>query len=138
MPLSRLMEKFRSYQTRVFVLTFFAYGMIHVTRKCYVNLKMKLQNESRFEPILLSLMDTTFMLFYAIGSFFSSTIGVYYPYPVIISIGLFGSSLSVLLLSVSVWTKVEESNNSLVRFGIPLVIIYFTLCFDNLMHHVLP
>ena len=127
MPLSRLMEKFRSYQTRVFVLTFFAYGMIHVTRKCYVNLKMKLQNESRFEPILLSLMDTTFMLFYAIGSFFSSTIGVYYPYPVIISIGLFGSSLSVLLLSVSVWTKVEESSNSLVRFGIPLVSTYLIL-----------
>ena len=117
----RMAEKFGQFQNRVFFITFFAYGMLHLTRKCYVNLKMKLQEDAHFEPILLSMMDTAFMLFYAIGSFFSGSIGELYQYPAIVSIGLFGSSLCVLLLSVSVWAKVEESAYPSVRYGIPLV-----------------
>lgn len=70
-------NKYRDYRSRIYMYTFISYGILHLTRKCYTNMKVKLEKEADFDPTFLSVMDTVFMLFYAIGSFFSGALGTY-------------------------------------------------------------
>lgn len=48
--------------------------MSHFSRKSYTNVKVQLKLAG-VDPILLSQMDTVFMICYAIGSFFSGKLG---------------------------------------------------------------
>lgn len=45
-----------SLRNRVYYFTFIAYGMLHLSRKCYTNLKIKLEQEAGFDAISLSVM----------------------------------------------------------------------------------
>lgn len=124
------------YQKVVFWVTFVAYGMLHLSRKCYVNLKWQLQTDAHFDPSLLSAMDFCFMLFYSFGSFFSGSVGALYQYPAIVAIGLFGSSLCVLLLACAVWARLEEElANPILRYGFPLVRDPLAASYDVLIDH---
>jgi len=98
------------YRNLVYYLTFFAYAMSHFSRKSYTNVKVQLKGKAGVDPILLSQMDTTFMFFYAIGSFFSGKLGDTYHAPTVVGIGLLGSALCVFALVVGVETDVAHSS----------------------------
>ena len=111
----------------VYYLTFVAYSMLHLSRKCYANLKVKLERDAGFNPIMMSMMETTFMLFYAFGSFSAGHLGKVYKAPWIITVGLVGSGLSVLLLCMYIWSdlaQTESSSLSILPLG-GLTSIYF-------------
>lgn len=84
-------------------------------------MKMKLQSEAAFDPTFLSVMDTTFMLFYAIGSFFSGALGDLFPAPFIVAVVLIGTSLCMFIFAILVSFDVEKSGNELLRTFTPLV-----------------
>lgn len=98
------------YRNIVYYLTFIGYAMSHFSRKSYTNVKVQLKGSAGIDPILLSQMDTTFMFFYAIGSFFSGKIGDTYHAPTVMGIGLLGSACCVFALVVGVWTDVPHSS----------------------------
>jgi len=115
--------RYKRSQSQVFYITFVSYGLLHLSRKSYTCLKVQLQEDAHYDPALLSIMDTMFMLFYSIGSFQSGSVGALYQYPAIVAIGLFGSSLCVLLLAISVWARLEEQlENPILRYGFPVSI----------------
>jgi sugar phosphate permease len=96
------------YRTIVYSSTFVAYAMSHFSRKCYTNVKVQLKLLG-MDPILLSQMDTTFMFFYAIGSFFSGQLGDTYHAPTVVGLGLIGSAACVLTLALGIWDDIENS-----------------------------
>eukprot|EP01041_Mallomonas_annulata_P010554 gene10554-22013_t len=104
------------YRNIVYYLTFFAYAMSHFSRKSYTNVKVQLKTKAGIDPILLSQMDTTFMFFYAIGSFFSGKLGDTFHAPTVIGIGLLGSACCVFALVVGVWTDVAHSSVAYAHF----------------------
>jgi sugar phosphate permease len=114
-------EKYQHYRTLIYIYTFLSYGILHLNRKSYTNMKMKLQSDAAFDPTFLSVMDTTFMLFYAIGSFFSGTLGDLLSAPLIVSAGLIGASLCMFFFAILVSLDVERSGNELLRTFTPLV-----------------
>lgn len=93
--------------------------MSHFSRKSYTNVKVELQKEAGLDPIIMSQMDTVFMFFYAIGSFFSGKLGDTYHAPSVVGIGLIGSSVCVMMLVFGVENDVVRS--SIARF-------YFLTC----------
>jgi sugar phosphate permease len=128
------MAVFQRHQTEIYLFTFLAYGVLHLSRKTYANLKVKLEANAMFDPTFLSVMDTTFMLFYAIGSFFSGALGDFLSAPKIVAIGLIGSGICVLLLAVCVWVKIETSKDEFWRTFTPLVImIYLKTIFGKII-----
>lgn len=114
-------EKYQQYRTLIYVYTFLSYGILHLNRKSYTNMKMKLQSEAAFDATFLSVMDTTFMLFYAIGSFFSGALGDLFPAPFIVAVGLIGTSICMFTFALLVSFDVEKSGNELLRTFTPLV-----------------
>lgn len=115
--------KFHRYKNRVYVYTFLAYGILHLARKCYTNMKIKLEAEAGFDPTFLSVMDTVFMLCYATGSFFSGKLGRQLAAPVIVSLGLLGSAACVMTLAIFVWLDIESiDNNDFLRTLAPLLL----------------
>ena len=59
-PLSKKSRTLRYYalydklRNRVYYLTFVAYGMLHLSRKCYANLKIQLERDAGFDTFSLS------------------------------------------------------------------------------------
>jgi len=104
------------YRNLVYYLTFFAYAMSHFSRKSYTNVKVQLKGSAGVDPILLSQMDTTFMFFYAIGSFFSGKLGDTYHAPTVVGIGLIGSAACVFFLVMGVWTDVAHGSAAYSHF----------------------
>lgn len=88
-------DKLIKYRNIVYYLTFIAYAMSHFSRKSYTNVKIQMKSQASMDPILLSQMDTAFMFFYAIGSFFSGRLGDTFHAPTIIGFGLIGSAACV-------------------------------------------
>lgn len=117
-------KSFVAVQSRVYFLTYIAYGILHLCRKSYVTMRMKMSTAADFQPILLSIMDTIFMLCYAIGSFFSGFLGDSYPPIMIVAVGLFGSAACVLLLAIFVWVRVESNGGDVFEQMIPVVRSY--------------
>lgn len=97
------------WRTVVYCLTFLAYANSHFSRKGYTNVKAQLKEDAGVDPILLGQMDTTFMFFYAIGSFFSGRLGDILHPPTVVAAGLVGSACCVLALAACVWSDVEQS-----------------------------
>lgn len=114
-------EKYQRYRTRIYICTFISYALLHLNRKSYTNMKIKLQADASFDPTFLSVMDTVFMLFYAIGSFFSGLIGDWLSGPFIVAFGLIGSSLCMLSFAFLVSVDIEKSENEILRTFTPLV-----------------
>jgi sugar phosphate permease len=109
--------KVAHYRNIVYYITFVAYAMSHFSRKSYTNVKVELQKEAGLNPIIMSQMDTVFMFFYAIGSFFSGKLGDTYHAPTVVGYGLIGSSLCVMLLVFGVDENIaRESAAGFVRF----------------------
>jgi sugar phosphate permease len=113
--------KYDQLRSKVFMYTFISYSMIHLLRKSYSNMKMKLESEASFDPTFLSVIDTVFMLFYAIGSFFSGSLGEILSSSTIVSVSLIGSGFSVLLFAILVSLQIEHSENEILRTFIPIV-----------------
>lgn len=111
-------------RSRVYYLTFVAYSMLHFSRKCYANLKVKLERDAGFDPILMSMMETIFMLFYAFGSFSAGTLGDIYKAPVIIAAGLIGSGICVLLLVVYIWSDLSKTDQGFTAVELLPVVIW--------------
>ena len=103
------------YRNVVYYSTFVAYAMSHFSRKCYTNVKVQLKALG-FDPILLSQMDTTFMFFYAIGSFFSGQLGDHFHAPTVVGLGLLGSAGCVLALTMGIWSDVESDSTWFYHF----------------------
>jgi sugar phosphate permease len=103
-------EKLAKYRNFVYYLTFVAYAMSHFSRKSYTNVKVQMKGEAGMDPILLSQMDTAFMFFYAIGSFFSGRLGDTFHAPTIIGLGLFGSSICVFLLVFGIYEDYAKTS----------------------------
>ena len=84
--------------------------MSHFSRKSYSNVKVQLQ-AGGVHPMLLSEMDTTFLFFYAIGSFFSGNIGDKYHSPTVIGIGLIGSGCCVFALVLAMLMDITHTSD---------------------------
>jgi sugar phosphate permease len=84
-------------------------------------MKVELEQKASFDPVFLSIMDTVFMLFYAIGSFFAGILGTIFSGPLIVSIGLFGTAFCMTAFAVLILCDVEKSNNEFMRTFLPLV-----------------
>lgn len=84
-------------------------------------MKVALEQNASFDPVFLSIMDTVFMLFYAIGSFFAGILGTIFSGPLIVSIGLFGTSFCMIAFAILIWCDVENSNSEFLRTFLPLV-----------------
>lgn len=108
-------EKIGYYRNVVYFLTFIAYAMSHFSRKSYTNVKVQMKGQSGMDPILLSQMDTAFMFFYAIGSFFSGRLGDTFHSPTIIGLGLLGSATCVFVLVFGIYE--DFAKNSAVGFA---------------------
>lgn len=98
------------YRNVVYYFTFIGVANSHFTRKCYTNLKIQLLNVG-VDPSLMSQMDAVFMLFYAIGSFFSGNLGDKAHAPSVVGVGLIGSGLSMLLLAIGFWVELRQKMN---------------------------
>jgi sugar phosphate permease len=104
-------EKLANYRNVVYYLTFLAYAMSHFSRKSYTNVKVQMKGQAGMDPILLSQMDTAFMFFYAIGSYFSGRLGDMFHAPTIIGYGLIGSACCVFLLVFGISEDFTRSNS---------------------------
>nr|AKN21658.1 slc37a-2 [Schmidtea mediterranea] len=115
---------FHFYKSVVFIVTFFAYGLLHANRKSFSNVKptfteewtgtnnntivyplknwkrnnLFLGNDSA--QVFLGVLDTVFMGFYAIGLYASGYIGDRYDPTLVLSAGMFLSSISIFIFGV--------------------------------------
>ena len=126
--------KYDQFRSKVFMYTFISYSMIHLLRKSYSNMKMKLESDASFDPTFLSVMDTVFMLFYAIGSFFSGSLGEHLSSSTIVSVSLVGSGISVLFFAILVSLQIEDSDNEILRTFIPIVSSANLILFNSITH----
>lgn len=126
--------RYQRFQRFIFALTFVSYALLHLARKTYANMKMKLESEAAFDATFLSVMDTAFMLFYALGSFISGVLGEYVSAPLIVTISLFVSGVCVFIFASCIWMDIEFSHNELIRTALPLVSramrLRFSFCFS--------
>lgn len=83
---------------RRYTTTFIAYAMSHFSRKAYTSVKLNLIGSAGLSRLLLSDMDTVFMLSYASGSFVSGSLADRMHAPSIVALGLMGSGMSLLFL----------------------------------------
>lgn len=101
--------KLAHWQRVVFFITFVNYAMSHFSRKCYTNVKTNLVHAG-VDKIILSQMDTAFMLTYAIGSFISGRLGDMFPQNVVIGVGLIGSTLCLGMIQIFESSGIVRSN----------------------------
>eukprot|EP01084_Bolivina_argentea_P024114 44994_1 len=104
-------KSLRSHQFYVYMSTFVAYAMSHFSRKCYTNIKVHLIKYGGMNKVLLSGLDTAFMFSYAVGSFFSGSLGDRLYPPMVVGSGLIGSFICLMILVVAVnWELMSFSN----------------------------
>ena len=48
--------QYTKYQSRIYFITFVSYGLLHLSRKCYVNLKVKLETDAHLDSTFLSVL----------------------------------------------------------------------------------
>jgi sugar phosphate permease len=77
----------------VFVLTWFSYATIYLTRKNFSVVKSDLHNHAGISVADLAIIDTCFLVFYAVGQFVSGFLGDRFGARKIIACGLMGSAL---------------------------------------------
>lgn len=80
-------------RTRAFFLTWIAYGAVYLTRKNFSVVKSELNQSEGFSVATLGLIDTSFLVSYALGQFVSGYIGDRLGAKKIIALGLLGSGL---------------------------------------------
>jgi MFS transporter, OPA family, solute carrier family 37 (glycerol-3-phosphate transporter), member 1/2 len=97
-------------------MTFVAYALSHFSRKAYTSVKMQLINKAMLGRVLLSDMDTAFMLSYAFGSFVSGNLADTMHAPTIIGLGLIGSGVSLLFLLVGVLRDIVSCGSLLYTY----------------------
>jgi sugar phosphate permease len=107
----------RKYRNLVFFVTFLAYANSHFSRKCYTCLKFQI-SQAGVSDAEASQMDSFFMLFYAVGSFFSGSLGDTYNPSMIVGVGLIGSGIAILMLAIGFWMN-------FVAISIPLAQTFF-------------
>lgn len=121
MAMDMEIKQLEKYRSRVYYFSFIAYALLHITRKSYVNLKVVLNADAGYSPVLLSAMDTSFMLFYALGALCFGSLGDVYNAPAVIAAGLCGSAVCMLLFAVLLWVNLADSGNALETYAPPLV-----------------
>jgi sugar phosphate permease len=109
------------------MVTFGGYFMAHFSRKCYSTVKQQFQEKAGFSALILSEMDTVFMGTYAIGNILSGKAGDTFNPTTVLSIGLFGSGVCLLLLVIALWFDFVGFSESLGNFYI--LTVYFVFGF---------
>lgn len=119
------LTKFHISQSIVFLLTFFAYALLHANRKSFSNVKPTLKNvwtgvvnnQTQLHPsdlwhrsnlfqsadsaeLFLGALDTIFMAFYAIGLFFIGYIGDRFDPRFVLGFGMISSSILLFFFGV--------------------------------------
>jgi len=107
------LKRLKAYQPIAFFVTFGGYFMAHFSRKCYSTVKQQLQVEAGYSSLLLSAMDTMFMGTYAIGNIVSGKLGDTFRPTTILSIGLFGSFLCLMVIVLIIVADVENTHEHL-------------------------
>jgi len=97
------LRRLKAYQPWAFFITFGGYFMAHFSRKCYSTVKQQLEGQAGYSALLLSEMDTVFMATYAAGNIINGKLGDTFNPTTVLSIGLFGSGLCLLLIGVCLW-----------------------------------
>mmetsp|Transcript_55857 Transcript_55857/g.62458 ORF Transcript_55857/g.62458 Transcript_55857/m.62458 type:complete len:470 (+) Transcript_55857:230-1639(+) len=116
------LKKLRAYQPWAFAITFGGYMMAHFSRKSYSTIKTKLQMEAGYSPLLLSSMDTAFMVTYAIGNVVNGKMGDTYNPTTILAIGIMASGACLLAINALIWGDVEHHSEML---GNALIIFFY-------------
>lgn len=98
-------DRSRCRSPRVFLATFVNYAMSHWTRKAYTNVKVQMM-AAGVDPLVLASMDSSFMFTYAGGSFITGMLGDRFSPTFIVGLGLAGSSLCLLLITMGVSTGI--------------------------------
>ncbi|KMS65291.1 hypothetical protein BVRB_037470, partial [Beta vulgaris subsp. vulgaris] len=85
-------------QSFCFILTFAAYVALHAERKSYTNVKAAMLTQWGFSQSFLGVLDTIFMLTYAIGLYASGVVGDSTSPKLVLLSGLSASTIVVLSL----------------------------------------
>lgn len=97
-----------SWQRWVFSCTFCNYAFAHWTRKSYTNVKVSLMSAG-VSPLTLAAMDSGFMFTYAGGSFVTGVLGDRLSPVLVVSAGLLGSTLCLLMIAYGASTSIVHS-----------------------------
>jgi len=118
------LRRLRAYQPVAFAITFGGYLMAHFSRKSYSTIKVQLETQAGFSPLLLSSMDTVFMATYAIGNVINGKLGDTFNPTTILALGLFGSGVCLFLINSLIWFDVEAKSEML---GAVLILAFYCL-----------
>ncbi|RHY00577.1 hypothetical protein DYB25_006670 [Aphanomyces astaci] len=104
-------------KVKVFLLTFFSYVMLHVSRKSFSAIKGEMSKELFMESALIpsteqgkmyGLMDTLFMAFYACGLYVSGIIGDRFDLRKLLAGGMFITAAIMCVFGVSAFLDIRS------------------------------
>ena len=105
-PLPSIMVEFlKQPRVRIFFLTFWCYGSLHITRKAFSGSKPSLKSEYGLNEDHLAYLDTAFLTCYAVGMLGLGHIGDHINPSRIVSAGLFGTALCNFIFGALRYTK---------------------------------
>jgi len=114
----------KKWQILVYTITFVAYAMSHFSRKCYTNVKSNLKEEAGMSKEMLGLLDSVFMFFYAVGSYFSGSLGDRMNPSHVVGAGLYGAGFCVVLFAAGVWFDLVNTTSSVWLYTTYFVLIW--------------
>jgi len=91
-PSSDLLKR----QILLFIITFLANASIHVIRVAWSVLKSEIRDQYNWDTSTLGLIDSMFLLSYAIGLIFNGPLGDKYSRKIVIFLGILLTSLSTI------------------------------------------
>ncbi|KAJ4957306.1 hypothetical protein NE237_014089 [Protea cynaroides] len=117
---------FRTYQTIVLIVTFFAYASYHATRKTTSIVKSALDpkaSQVNFSPLLsngwapfngsdgpamLGELDLAFLLVYSLGMYFAGHLGDRLDLRIFLTVGMVGTGLFTALFGFGYWFNIHN------------------------------
>jgi sugar phosphate permease len=97
----------KRFQLLAYSVTFLAYFTSHFSRKVYTFLRSEMLQDN-ISLQLLGNLDSCFMISYGIGSFISGKLGDKYSPQTIISAGLSGSGICILIFQLALHWNLSE------------------------------
>lgn len=88
-------------QILIFAFTYITYGSIYMTRKPFSVVKSNFKEDTGYGTSELGMIDTAFLVAYAIGQFSCGALGDRYGPKIVLILGFFGSALSTYLFAQS-------------------------------------
>ena len=112
-------------RVRIFILTFWCYGSLHITRKAFSGSKPSLKTEYGLSEDQLAYLDTAFLSCYAVGMLGLGHIGDRINPARIVAVGLFGTALMNFVFGALRYTKHHAP------FGVMVRRLSFTFASDR-------